>query len=99
VNILRFVFKVENGDDAYRYLLASKMEVMNPITYVAAEKSDEQRACKKAFGYAVQFSSGSDLVEEFLAAGVWPLGHNTWKDFTCANVRLPLYGPEEGSLI
>lgn len=41
MKILRFIFKDENDDYAYRYLLASKMEVMNPITYVVAEKSDE----------------------------------------------------------
>lgn len=39
---------------------------------------------------------GCDLVEEFVAAGVWPLGRNTWKDLNYERVRLPIFGIEEG---
>jgi hypothetical protein len=41
---------------------------------MVAEKSDGRRACERAFEFAIRFSSGCNLVVEFLAAVVWPLG-------------------------
>lgn len=35
-------------------------------------------------------------MEGFVAAGVWPLGCNTWKDFSCEKMRLQIFGVEEG---
>lgn len=89
--VYRYIFKDENGEDPYRYPFAVKMEVSNPLTHVAAEKSNAWRACERAFELAIRISCGRGLVEEFLASGVWPLGHNTWKEFTCVGVALPLY--------
>lgn len=55
------------------------------------EKSATQKACAKAFGFAMQLSSGHDLFEEFIVANVWSLGQYTWKDFTLRIVDLSLY--------
>lgn len=90
----RYVFKDENGNDTYRYPLVAKMDIPNLVTFMSAEKSDTQRACERAFKFAVRLRSSHDLVEKFLAAGVWPLGRNTWKEFTYADVSLPLYCPQ-----
>jgi hypothetical protein len=67
-------FKDENGNDAYRYHIAMNTEILNPLTRMVAEKSDGRRACERAFEFAIRFSSGCNLVVEFLAAVVWPLG-------------------------
>lgn len=92
----RVAFKDEKGDEAYWFPLASKMEEMNPSPWVTVEESEKREACEKDFEYAVWFSSGRDLVEEFAFVGVWPLGRNTWKDFSCRRMWLPILGVEDG---
>lgn len=72
------------------------MEEMAPSSCIMAMESDCWTACERAFEYAVRFRGGRDLVEEFVAARVWPLGRNTWKNFNYERVRLPIFGIEEG---
>ena len=72
--MLRVSFKDENNNDYFRYPLALKMKNLIPYSHVATMKSPERRVCEKAFELPVCFSNGCDLVEEFIAAGIWHLG-------------------------
>lgn len=52
------------------------------------------KACEKAFEYMVWFCGMRDPVEGFVATKVWPLGRNTWKDFSCEKMRLSIFSVE-----
>jgi hypothetical protein len=58
---------------------------------IGNKKQSDYNSCDaNTFEFAVRLSSSHDLVEKFLVAGVWPLGRNMWKEFTYADVSLPL---------
>ena len=42
---------------------------------------------------AIRLSYDHDLVEEFIATGLWLLCGNTWKEFSMEIVYLPHYSP------
>lgn len=85
-------FHRNDGTDIDIHPLASTMSVMKTVSCVSPKNTESRRACEKAFEFACRFSSGRDLVEEFLAAGVWPLGQNCWKKYKLKEMSLPLYG-------
>jgi hypothetical protein len=92
----RYTTEDEKDEEVFRFDHASKMKEMNPLPQVVGEDNKRREACHKAFKYAAHFSGGHDLVEEFVVAGVWPLGHNTWKNFSFKRIWLPIFGVEEG---
>jgi hypothetical protein len=83
------------GIDTVTYPLASKMSLLVAERRVQPKMTEGRKACEKAFELACRFSSGRDLVEEFLAADIWPLCFGSWKDCKFRKVALPLYGTDE----
>ena len=61
-------------------------------------RRDERRACEKAIKFVVRFSSGRDLVEEFVAAGIWPLDRNMEGVHPCGCGSPPLQSLERRAL-
>jgi hypothetical protein len=67
-------------------ILCSHCYVVFPHFEVAEEDQDEG-----ALRYVARLSSGRDLVEEFIACGVWPLAHG-WALGKIAPRRMPTLG-------
>jgi hypothetical protein len=67
-------------------ILCSHCYVAFPQFEVAEEDQDEE-----ALRYAARLSSGRDLVEEFIAYGVWPLAHG-WVLGEITPHRMPTLG-------
>jgi hypothetical protein len=69
-------------------ILCSHCYVVFPRFEVAEEDEDEG-----ALRHAARLSSGRDLVEEFIAYGVWPLGHG-WVLGEVTPRRMPTLGDQ-----
>lgn len=46
------------------------------------------RACEVAFKKASNILTGGDVVEEFIAAGIYPLGRDEWPNFKMRDLKL-----------
>ena len=67
-------FPDPEGSGEERYLLASDIEPFEHTFQPAYNKrAPGFKPCLEAFMIACQVCGGRDVVEEFLAAGVWPL--------------------------
>lgn len=92
-------FKMRMGKILWFYPLASKMDLLETEICVEPRDTKGRKACEKAFDFACRYSSGRDLVEEFLAANIWPLGRKcwpvNWRDLDFKQERLPWCGTDE----
>ncbi|TVU50481.1 hypothetical protein EJB05_01853, partial [Eragrostis curvula] len=68
----------QNDDGTECYLLASKIEAAEPIFSPDYESTSTFQPCCKAFRSSCKVISGRIAVEEFVAAGIWPVGSG-WK--------------------
>ena len=67
-------FPDPEGSSAEKYLLASDIEAFDHTYQLAFNKrAPGFKPCVEAFMTACQVCGGRDVVEEFLAAGIWPL--------------------------
>jgi hypothetical protein len=86
-----FWFYVASGD--VEGLSSLPPAILSSHCYVAFprfEVADEDKD-KGALRYAARLSSGHDLVEEFIAYGVWPLAHG-WPLGEVSHCRMPTLG-------
>jgi hypothetical protein len=68
-----FWFYVAPGD--VEGLLSLPLAILCSHCYVAFPRFEVAKEDEGALRYAARLSSGRDLVEEFIAYGVWPLAH------------------------
>jgi hypothetical protein len=85
---IRTVGLKRKDKDGKEDLVRSLMGTFKPKSIIPPVKTSLQVACEKAFDLASRVCSGRDLVEEFLAAGIYPLGRDTWTDFTIEKMEL-----------
>lgn len=64
-------------------LLASVMGYFKPLT-----KTEERLRCEACFKKACGLLSGRDVIEEFISAGVSPLGRDEFPEFDFKDVKL-----------